>query len=199
MRYDRKRSRGGVMAFIGLRKLNWLVLLFFISVADVNAADTAAPNLVEPVQKGTFFEPDRLRYKSDKPSQEQLVEPLFSVSKEAREEDRGVGGQQTTHRLHGEAGGKVNLFGDASISAFAKIPVYSYEVSGNSRNIGNSTSGEFLRNNGRLSWRSELGLPIGDGINLNLFYDNSTIGKVDRPGIEEREEKFGTRFIIKFK
>jgi hypothetical protein len=32
-----------------------------------------------------------------------------------------------------------------------------------------------------------------------MFYDNSTIGRVDRPGIEEREEKFGTRFIFKFK
>lgn len=187
------------MVFKGLKRFSWLVLLPLLSVAYANAVDAVAPNLVEPVQKGTFFEPDRLIYKSDKPSSEQLLEPLFSVSKEAREGERGVGGQQTTHRLHGEAGGKINLFGDASFSAFAKIPVYSYEVSGNSRNIGNSTSGEFLRNNGRLSWRSEFGLPIGEGINLNLFYDNSTIGKVDRPGIEEREEKFGTRFIIKFK
>lgn len=187
------------MVFKGLKRFIWPVLLLMVSVTQVVAADAVAPNLVEPVQRGTFFEPDRLRYKSDKSSSDQLLEPLFSVSKEAREEDKGVGGQQTTHRLHGEAGGKINLFGDASLSAFAKIPVYSYEVSGNSRNIGNSTSGEFLRNNGRLSWRSELGLPIGDGINLNLFYDNSTIGKVDKPGVEEREEKFGTRFIIKFK
>lgn len=187
------------MAFKGLKKFIWPVLLLFVSAAQVIAADSVVPNLAEPVQKGTFFEPDRLRYKSDKSSSDQMLEPLFSVSKEAREEGKGVGGQQTTHRLHGEAGGKINLFGDASISAFAKIPVYSYEVSGNNRNIGNSTSGEFLRNNGRLSWRSELGLPIGDGINLNLFYDNSTTGKVDKPGVEEREEKFGTRFIFKFK
>jgi len=199
MEYHKERSRGGIMVFKGLKRFIWPVLLLMVSVTQVVAADAVAPNLVEPVQRGTFFEPDRLRYKSDKSSSDQLLEPLFSVSKEAREEDKGVGGQQTTHRLHGEAGGKINLFGDASLSAFAKIPVYSYEVSGNSRNIGNSTSGEFLRNNGRLSWRSELGLPIGDGINLNLFYDNSTIGKVDKPGVEEREEKFGTRFIIKFK
>lgn len=187
------------MAFKRVKIYYWLVLLPLLAAANADAADNVAPNLTEPVQQGTFFEPDRLRYKSDKPASEHLLEPLFSVSKEAREEDRGVGGQQTTHRLHGEAGGKINLFGDASFSAFAKIPVYSYGVSGNSRNIGNSTSGEFLRNNGRLSWRSELGLPIGGGVNLNLFYDNSTIGKVDKPGLEEREEKFGTRFIIKFK
>lgn len=187
------------MVFKRMMRFIWIVMLQILSAVCVTAADSVVPPHAEPVQKGTFFEPDRLRYRSDKPPSEQLLEPLFSVSKEAREENKGVGGQQTTHRLHGEAGGKINFFGDASISAFAKIPVYSYEVSGNSRNIGNSSSGEFLRNNGRLSWRSELGLPIGEGINLNLFYDNSTIGKVDRPGVEEREEKFGTRFIIKFK
>lgn len=187
------------MAFKNKMTLILLVLLQFLSTAFANAADPVAPSLGEPVQKGTFFEPDRVRYKSDKPSSEPLMEPLFSVSKEAREEDKGGGAQQTTHRVHGEAGGKINLFGEASISAFAKIPFYSYEVSGNSRNIGNLTTGEFLRNNGRLSWRTEFGLPIGEGINLNLFYDNSAIGKVDKPGVEEREEKFGTRFIIRFK
>jgi hypothetical protein len=176
-----------------------LILLAAVSAA-VAAEPSSKPNISIPVQSETFFQPDRLQFKPEKSSPDQLIEPLFSVSKEAREEERGMGGQHTTHRVHGEAGGKINLFGDASLSAVAKIPVYSYDVTDNDRNIGGTTTGgDLLRNNGRLSWRSELGLPISQGVNLNLFYDSSIFGRIDKPGVEEREEKFGTRFIIRFK
>jgi len=111
----------------------------------------------------------------------------------------GVGQTHTTHRVLGEAGGKLNIIGDLSLITVAKIPVYTHESTGSTNTPSGLTNNDFLKNTGRLSWRSELGVPLGEGVNINLFYDNSTVGKIDRPGVDEREEKFGTRLIFRFK
>jgi len=180
---------------------------FFIAVFAViiinplkaGALDLGTPPLSEPIQKENFFDTKRLLLGEGNVSSPPVFEPQLSFSHNAREESVGVGLSQKFHTVHGEAGGKLNLVGNISLTAVTKIPVYNYEVTENSRIQDGAASGELLKNPGRLSWRSELGVPIGGGVNLNFFYDNSTIGKMDKPGLEERDEKFGTRFIIKFK
>jgi hypothetical protein len=177
---------------------------FLIAVAIIiipvnsGALDLGTPPLSEPIQKEHFFETKRLLLGGGDASSSPVFEPQLSFSHNAREESAGVGISQKFHIVSGEAGGKLNLLGDISLTAVTRIPVYNYEVIESSRIQDGAASGELLKP-GRLSWRSELGVPIGGGVNLNVFYDNSTIGKMDKPGLEERDEKFGTRFIIKFK
>ena len=171
-------------------------ILFTISAG---ATDLGTPHLSEPLQKERFFNPEKLSIDSSSNSVKPLLEPQLAVSHDVRENEKGIGVMQTTHRVHGEAGGRLNFIGDVSLITVAKIPVYTHEITGSTRTTDGATSSELLKSTRRLSWRSELGVPLGEGVNLNLFYDNSTFGKLDKPGVDEREEKFGTSFIFKFK
>jgi len=172
--------------------------LIFIPV-DSGALDLGAPPLSEPLQKENFFDTKRLLIGGESYSVKPAFVPQLSFSHNSREENVGVGVNQKFHSILGEAGGKINLGGDVSLTTVTRIPVYSYEVTENNRTLDGTATGELFKRPGRLSWRSELGVPIGGGVNLNFFYDNSMVGKMDKPGLEERDEKFGTRFIIKFK
>lgn len=174
-------------------------MLFTFFTFRAAATDLGTPHLYEPLQKEKFFNPQRLSIESSSGAAKHLLEPQFSVSHDARESDMGGGVKQTRYRLHGEAGGKLNLLGDVSLITVARIPVYTHESTGSERTADGTTASEFFKNTGRLSWRSELGVPLKKGVNLNFFYDNSTLGRVVRPGVDEREEKFGTRFIFNFK
>ena len=173
--------------------------LFIITPLDSDAVDLGTPSLSEPLQKENFFDTKRLLIGGESPSAQPTFVPQLSFSHNSREENVSVGVNQKFHSILGEAGGKINLGGEVSLTAVTRIPVYSYEVTENNRTQDGAATGELLKRPGRLSWRSELGVPIGGGVNLNFFYDNSTVGKMDKPGLEERDEKFGTRFIIKFK
>lgn len=175
------------------------ILLSTLFAGIAMAEDIVPPHLSEPLQKEKFFDTERFSFTDSSASKETIVQPHFSVSHDKREDEVGLGVKQTSERIHGEAGGKLNLLGDISLTTFAKVPVYKKETIEHERTADDESSSELLKNTGRLSWRSELGVPVKKGVDLNFFYDNSTIGKVDKPGVEEREEKFGTRFIFKFK
>lgn len=179
--------------------LKYCYLLFFLGMpAALWALDLGAPRLTAPLQQEKFFSADRLSLQGGG-AKAPLLEPQLGVSHDAREADTGPGMKQTTHRIHGEAGGKLNLFDEVQFSAVAKIPVYSYEVTGGANGADRTAGTEMLKNSGKLSWRSEMGISLGKGLDLNLFYDRSNLGRVERPGIEDREEKFGSRFIFRFK
>ena len=176
-----------------------IFILLIIPPLDSSALDLGTPPLSEPLQKENFFDTKRLLIGGESTTYQPAFVPQLSVSHNSREESVGVGVNQKFHSIHGEAGGKIKLGGDVSLTTVTRIPVYSYEVTENNRTKDGTATGELLKKPGRLSWRSELGVPISGGVNLNFFYDNSTVGKMDKPGLEERDEKFGTRFIIKFK
>jgi len=181
-------------------RVNLLLFIFCVGLTPaLYAMDLGAPRLSEPLQQGKFFNTERLTVQGNVNTKQQLLEPQLAVSHDAREDEVGRGMMQTTHRVHGEAGGKLNIIGDVSLTAVAKIPVYIYGITGSDSAADGASSSELLKNSGRLSWRSELGVPLGEGVDLNLFYDRSSIGKIDRPGVDEREEKFGTKFIFRFK
>jgi len=175
-----------------------LFLLSTLVAGGVEASDVVTPNLTEPIQKEKFFDQDRYSFTASPDSEKPVVEPHLSVSHDSREKDIGIGVIQKAERVHGEAGGKLNLLGDISLTSFAKVPVYTKETIESQNNSDGSSSSQLLSPTGQLSWRSELGVPVKKGVDLNFFYDNSAIGKIDKPGIEGREEKFGTRFIFKF-
>lgn len=174
-------------------------VFLFVMASTLYALDLGAPRITEPMQQENFFNANKLSFQGDIKAKAPLLEPQLAVSHVAREDEVGRGITQTTHRLLGEAGGKFNFYRDVTFSAVAKIPVYTYGVTGNDNGAGRATGSELLKSAGRLSWRSELGVPLGNGLDLNLFYDRSAIGKIDRPGVDEREERFGTKFIYRFK
>jgi len=181
-------------------RVKLLVIIFCVGLTPaLYAMDLGAPRLTEPLQQEKFFNAERLAVQGNVNNKPQLLEPQLGVSHDAREDEVGLGMMQTTHKVHGEAGGKLNFLGDVSLTAVAKIPVYIYGVTGSANAADGASSGELLKNSGKLSWRSELGVPLGDGVDLNLFYDHTAVGKIDRPGVDEREEKFGTKFIFRFK
>jgi len=173
-------------------------LLSTLLTVTASASDLGGPNLSEPLQKEKFFEPERFSFTDSPEAEKTVVQPHFSVSHDAREEDAGLGLKQTFEKVHGEAGGKLNLLGDISLTTFAKIPVYAKETVGSQKAPDGESNSELFKSNGQFSWRSELGVAVKKGVDLNFFYDNSTIGRIDKPGVEQREEKFGTRFIFKF-
>jgi len=185
----------------------WLLLLtacilsLSVGATDCEAVDLGVPVLSEPLQQEKFFDTERLTIKGESTSIPGGLEPQVGLSYAAREDDVSSEGNQTTHRIHGEAGGKLNLMDNVSLTAIARIPLYTRETrfgEGSPSTDGKAAS-DLLPNTGDLSWRSEVGVKLGTGVDLNLFYDQSTFGRVDRPGVDDREEKFGTRFIIRFK
>ena len=181
-------------------KVILLIFMFAVGLPSaLSAMDLGAPHLTAPLQQEKFFDIERLSVQGDAKSKPPLLEPQLAVSHDAREDEVGHGVMQTTHRVHGEAGGKLNMLGDVTLTAVAKVPVYVYGVTGSANAVQGSSNSELLKNAGRLSWRSELGIPLGEGVYLNLFYDRSESARIDRPGVDEKEEKFGTKFIFRFK
>lgn len=163
------------------------------------AAELGVPSLSAPMQNEKFFDPERVSLTPPAASSPTLFEPQLFFSRGVREEGAGLLEKHVTDTVHGEAGGKLNLLGDVSVSAVAKLPLYTHDKVSSGMTSDVSENREFLQNTGRLSWRSEVGIPLGDKVNLNFFYDSSTMGKMDRPGVDEKEDKFGTRIIFRFK
>lgn len=184
-----------------------LVLLIVCSlilhggVEDCRAVDLGTPVLSEPLQTEKFFAPDRLTVKGEARSTSGGWEPQVGISHSAREDDVSSTGKQTIHRIHGEAGGKLNILENLSLTAIARIPLYTHETrfEDSAFPADGKVSSDLLRNTGNLSWRSEVGVNLGAGVDINLFYDQSMFGRDVKPGVDDRDEKFGTRVIIHFK
>lgn len=164
------------------------------------AADLGTPSLSPPLQLEGFFDTRRLSTRTGEGGESGSLEPELALSHIAREED-GSGFRQMLHRIHGEAGGRLTLLDNVSLTAVARLPLYTYEARSSELSPDGEGRGatDLMRGSGNLSWRSELGVSLGKGVDLNLFYDRAMFGRVDRPGTGEAEEKFGTRFIIRFK
>jgi hypothetical protein len=173
-------------------------------------ADLGTPRLSDSIATPKYFDPDRfltsggLKYEAV-PSF--TLEPQLGVGYEKLEMETGSGSGEVFHKLHAEAGGRLNLPGMLYLSAAAKIPVYTYEMSGR-RSAGDDsfqyTSGRqsydlFSRSRESLSWTGEVGIHLGIGTDLNIFYDQTPFSDPlggSRSG--QMEEKFGTRLIFHF-
>lgn len=184
------------------RRLLTLSLALILAVGAVTGTQAEplglkTPQLSAPLQQEKFFDMERLTAKGGSKD----LETQLGLSYAAREVAGNEAAGQATHRLFGEAGGKVELLKNVSLSAVARLPLYVYEARSGEASLsqGKITIDAVRKPGSNLSWRSELGVNLGLGVDLNLFYDRSMLGSMDRPGMEERDEKFGTRFIIRFK
>ncbi len=174
-------------------------LILHAGAGVCEAVDLGTPVLSEPLQKEKFFDAERLTIKGEPTAIPGGFEPQVGLSHTAREDETVSGGKHTTQRIHGEAGGKLNLSDSLSLTGIARIPLYTLETKELASSADEKVTSDLLGKPGDLSWRSELGVNLGAGIDLNLFYDKSVFGRGDKPGMDDRDEKFGTRFIIHFK
>ena len=189
------------------RRYLWIVFFLLLAPA-AGAADLGTPRLSDARVGTDFFSPGRLlttagvKYRSG----ELTMEPLVGLGYGARTmETSGFG--TMLHKLHAEAGGKLTLPHSLYFSAAAKVPVYSYE---SSEFLSASTPPsvpfsrqeyDLLRVPGKnLSWTGEVGVHLGLGTDLTIFYDqNPLTAPMGIGGPQPVEERFGTRFIIRFR
>lgn len=195
-----------------LRRVLFFALPALVFLARLACgADLGTPRLSDSIATENFFDPDRfltsggLKYEAT-PSF--TLEPQLGGGYEKLEMETGGGSGEVFHKLHAEAGGRLNLPGMLYFSAAAKIPVYTYEMTGR-RSAGDDsfqyTSGRqsydlFSRSGETLSWTGEVGIHLGLGTDLNIFYDQTPFSAPlggNRAG--QVEEKFGTRFIFHFR
>jgi len=175
-----------------------------------HGAGLETPRLSDALATQKYFDPDRLlstgglKYEAG-PSF--TLEPQVGVGYQKLEMEIGGGFGEVYHKVHAQAGGRLDLPGMLYLSAAAKLPVYTYETT--ERSIGGDISFQSpttrydydlfrspLRN---LSWTGEMGIRLGLMTNLNIFYDQTQFGSFQGGSRFDRtEEKFGTRIIFRF-
>ena len=190
-----------------MRYCFWIVVVLLLAPA-AGAVDLGTPRLSDARVGTDFFTPERLlttagmKYSSGALA----MEPLVGLGYGARTMDTSGFGTML-HKLHAEAGGKLTLPAALYLSAAAKVPVYSYESSEFLASPTPPTVAfsrreyDLLRVPGKnLSWTGEVGVHLGLGTDLTIFYDqNRLTNPVGMGGAQPVEERFGTRFIIRFR
>ena len=186
------------------------LLMTVLALTAAHAADLGTPSLTDNISTRKFFDPDRflttggVQYKS---GQNVTIEPQFGLGHRSWELEIKSGYDEVIHKVHAQAGGKIDLFQVMYLSAAAKVPVYTYEFTGHriaGTNLSQTDSSrqgyDFLRlPGGNLSWTGEMGIRLGKKVDMNLYYDQGTYdfyqggGSLSRP-----EDRFGTRIIFKF-
>jgi len=174
------------------------------------AADLGTPHLAENPAVHTLFDQTRfltsggVKYEA---WPDLTLEPQIGIGHEMRERDLGSGIDEVTHRVHARAGGKVDLSNNLYVSAAAKLPVYTTTLTG--QRVGEDPAAQspatrqdydlLRRPGGSVGWGGEVGIRLGLGSELKVFYDQSPA--VVYPGDTRSgkdEEKFGTKIIFRF-
>jgi hypothetical protein len=193
---------------ITVRLCTLMALVFLVRV--VYGADLGTPRLSDSITTQKYFDPDRflstggLKYEAGSSF---TLAPQVGVGYEKLEMEIGSGFGEVFHKVHAQAGGRFDLPGMLYFSAAAKLPVYTYEMTG--RRIGGDDSFQYTigRNNydlfshsrENLSWTGEVGIRLSPGANLNIFYDKTPFsGSLGGSRFDQMEEKFGTRIIFRF-
>ncbi len=172
------------------------------------AADLGAPRLSASLAAEMFFKTDQfltsggLKFFGGSPI---TLEPQVGLGYTAREQELNKGFEESIHKLHAQAGGKFDLGGTFFFSAAAKLPVYSYAkseqrfaASAAPDNISHHAYDLTRLPGSRLTWTGEVGIRLGKETELNFYYDQTQFDSM-QPGLSRPEERFGTRFIIRFK
>lgn len=169
------------------------------------------PNLSEPLAAARFFDTDSfltnagMRYSA---SRELTLEPELGIGYHAREWERHGGMEQSSHRLHAQAGWRLSLVDTLYLSAAAKLPMLTLESVGMYAGDELGTRPDSKADRSRyefsnltrnaLAWRGELGIRLSPQTDLSLYYDQSPVSGWDTGGTQQ-EERIGTRFIMRFK
>lgn len=175
-----------------------------------HGAGLETPRLSDDIATQKYFDPDRflstggLKFEA---APSFTLEPQVGVGYEKLDMAIGGGFGEISHKFHAQAGGRLDLPGMLYFSAAAKLPVYTYEMTG--RRSGTDFSLQSpadrydydlfrspLRN---LSWTGEVGIHLGLMTNLNIFYDQTQFsGFQGGSRFDRMEEKIGTRIIFRF-
>jgi hypothetical protein len=189
----------------------FIVMAVLLAAIQGLAADLGAPRLSDPIAVRSFFDPDRFLTTggvSFSPDSSFTIEPRIGVGYRARAREFDSGVAEVLHKVHAEAGGRIGLGKDFHLSAVAKLPVYTYEISdrrtANIFDLHDPVSRHayelFRRPASAMSWTGEMELRLGDSADLSIYYDQTMFpGFAGAGSLSQSEERFGTRIIFKFK
>lgn len=195
----------------------FLVLVLFTVPAGAAGIGTPrlstpldSPKLSQPLAASRFFDADSLLTSAGVkyyPAQELTLEPEVGLGYDAKELELSGGVEQSTHRLHAQAGWRLSLAKSLQLSAAAKLPMLTVDTVGQYtgdelgiRPGSDARQGYQLSNFSRstVAWRGELGIHLAPRTDLTLYYDQSPISGWYSGG-SQQEERIGTRFILRFK
>jgi hypothetical protein len=183
---------------------------FVLLVRVAYGADLGTPQLSDSIAAQKYFDQNRflstggLKYEAI-PSF--TLEPQVGVGYEKLEVETGSGFAEVFHKIHAQAGGRLDLPGMLYFSAAAKLPVYTYEMIGHRSGgddsfqytIGRQNYDLFRHLGETFSWTGEVGIRLGLGTDFGIFYDQTPFsGSLGGSPSSQMEEKFGTRFIFHF-
>lgn len=203
-----------------MRALLAALTLLMLATTPLLAAGLGTPGLStpyetlkfsEPTATARFFDTDNflttvgVKYFA---SQDLTLEPELGVGYHARDLELHGGMEQSSHRLHAQAGWRLSLADTLYLSAAAKLPMLTVESVGmyagddlGARPDAEAHAGRYeierLTRN-QLTWRGELGVHLSSQTDLSLYYDQSNVSDWSSGGLHQ-EERIGTRFIIRFK
>lgn len=134
------------------------------------------------------------------------LEPEVGVGYRSREQELHGGVEQSTHRLHAQAGWRLSLADSFYFSAAAKLPVVTVEKKGVTAGEEMGTRPEVDTRPGydfiapsrsSVRWTGEVGIRLLPRADLMLYYDQNPLDGWSFTG-QHQEERVGTRFIIRF-
>jgi hypothetical protein len=180
-----------------------IFLTLLASATPLLGADLGTPNLSAPLGSAPFFETDRflttggVRYSA---AEDLTLEPEFAVGYRALQRDLPGGAEESTHRVHAQAGWRLSLADTLYVSAAAKLPVYSYQSSGSywGQDLGYRQGYDLIHAlKGAPAWTGEFGLHLTGRTDLTLYFDQG-LAPGAMPGVSRQEERVGTRIIWRF-
>ena len=181
-----------------------LTLILLCTAAPLGAADLGAPDLSAPLALPRLFDPDLflttagVKYSA---SRQLTLEPELGVGHRAVQRDLGGGVEESSHRVHAQAGGRLSLAETVYLSAAAKLPVYTFEKAGSfsGQDVGSRQGYDLARSlKNPLAWTGEVGVHLSSWADLTLYYDQSSVPGWLTAG-PQQEELIGTRLIWRFK
>lgn len=189
----------------GIALLLQVVSLVFSLPAS--AADLGVPALSPPLPERDYFRIENVLNAEVRLEQnpDVIIEPQLGLGHARREREVRTGYDDVAHTIHARAGGRIQLFRTISLSASAKVPVYTVESSAKWIAGSSSSSGAtrydyaILHPVQTLSWAGEMGIHLGGRVDLNLFYDRTRLDIYPAAGESAQENRFGTRLIFRFR
>ncbi|MBU5638691.1 hypothetical protein KOM00_18340 [Geomonas sp. Red69] len=202
-----------------MKALLLLIALLCMDTAVAGAGGLGAPTLSDPIGTPTlsepaatarFFDTDRFLTNaglSYSPSYQLTLEPELGVGYRGTGQELHGGIEQSTHRLHAQAGWRVSLAQTFYLSAAAKFSMVTVENRGVTAGAelgtrpeaGWRTGYDFINpSHAPLRWTGELGVHLTPRTDFMLYYDQDPVTGWSYGG-QHQEERVGTRFIFRFK
>lgn len=134
--------------------------------------------------------------------------PQFGVGYSTRERESRPGIDESVYAINAQAGCRLDMFNLVYLSAAAKLPVYTYDVT--DRRLASISSRQertahqqydLLQSPGdNLAWTGEMGLKLNPQLDFNFYYDQTKYCAMPSgTNTDQNEEKIGTRLIFHFK